>query len=304
MFTIGKNFHVIHMSDDLDTLDAWYDDVFSVARFMNHQFSDVLKRDASLVLIGDLCIEPMQPSFRVEDWDKVAIGRFYNRFGKRWHSIAWYTEGPDDIAPLYKQLIDNDVRVYSGTGVPSADGPPAGAIFTHPADTFTQLEFMAPAAGLGDPRFHGWFNADWWATGHPLGIVQSSHVTLAVRDVEAARDRYVHAVGGKLLHEGDVALTQSRSAFVAVGDLVVELAQPIEPDSTLAKDMEAHQQSLYAVTLQVRDLPAARRYLESKGIAIAESDDSTLLTDPSTTHGAVFGFTTWQIPNDARPRRG
>jgi catechol 2,3-dioxygenase-like lactoylglutathione lyase family enzyme len=269
---------------------------------MNHQYSDVLKRDASLVLIGDLCIETMAPAFRVEGWDKVAIGRFFNRFGKRWHSIAWYTEGPADIGELYRQLVTNGVRVYSGQGVPSPDGPPPGAFFTHPLDTYTQLEFMAPTRGLGDPRFHGSFDASWWATGHPLQITQSSHVTLAVRDVAEARDRYVRSMGAALLHEADVALTQTRSAFVGVGDLVVELAQPIEPASAIATDMELHNQSLYAVTLQVRDLAAARQYLESKGIAIADHDETTLLTDPLTTHGAVFGFTTWEIPNDQRTR--
>ena len=302
MFTIDKNFHIIHMTDDLDELDAWYDDVFGVLRFMNHQFSDVLKRDASLVLVGDLCIEPMAPAFREPGWDSVAIGRFFNRFGKRWHSIAWYTVDTQDMVELYQQLVSDKIRVYSGTGTPSPDGPPPGALFTHPADTYTQLEFMAPNSGLSDPRFHGSFDPGWWANHHPLGISQSSHVTLTVLDMPAARDRYVQSLGGTLLHESDVALSETRSAYVAVGDLVVELAQPLGSDSIIADDMERHHQSLYAVTFQVRDLEAARQHLEKKGIAFSLRDENTLLTDPTTTHGAVFGFTTWKIPNDLRPR--
>ena len=124
MFTIGMNFHVIHMTDDLDELDAWYDDVFSVVRWMNHQHSEILARDASLVLISDLCIEPMAPAFQLQNWDSVALGRFFKRFGKRWHSIAWYVSEADDIIGLYDHLIANDVRVYSGIGVPSPDSPP------------------------------------------------------------------------------------------------------------------------------------------------------------------------------------
>jgi catechol 2,3-dioxygenase-like lactoylglutathione lyase family enzyme len=289
------------MSDDLYALDAWYDDVFSVVRFMNHQYSDVLKRDASLVLVGDLCIEPMVPAFRDDGWEDVAIGRFYKRFGTRWHSIAWYTPTPEDLAELYQHLRTSDVRIYSGTGAPSKDGPPPGAFFTHPKDTYTQLEFMAPSSGLSDPRFHGSFDPGWWTRAHPLQITKSSHVTLAVRDSAEARDRYVEALGGTLLHEADMPLQASHSAFVAVGDLVIELAQPLEASSAMAQDLESHNQNLYAVSFQVRDLDAAKSYLESKSIAFSLQDETTLVTDPATTHGAVFGFTTWDIPNDARP---
>jgi catechol 2,3-dioxygenase-like lactoylglutathione lyase family enzyme len=305
MFTIGMNFHVIHMTDDLDELDAWYDDVFSVVRWMNHQHSEILARDASLVLISDLCIEPMAPAFQLPNWDSVALGRFFKRFGKRWHSIAWYMAEADDIVELYHHLIANDVRVYSGTGTPSPDSPPRGALFTHPGDTFTQLEFVAPRSagptGPQDPRFGGAHDPGWWSNHHPLGVTKSSHVTLAVHDVAAARDRYVSLLGGNLLYEGDVALTQTRSAFVAVGDLVIELAQPQSGSSAIAKDLDANNQGVYAVTLQVKDLTAASEYLEGKGIRFSDGDARTLLSDPATTHGVVFGFTTWSIPNDARP---
>ena len=58
-----------------------------------------------------------------------------------------------------------------------------------------------------------------------------------MHDVAAARDRYVSLLGGNLLYEGDVALTQTRSAFVAVGDLVIELAQPQSGSSAIAKEL-------------------------------------------------------------------
>ena len=63
MFTIGRNFHVIHMTDDMAALDAWYDDVFSVNRWITDNYNPDLHRFASLFGIGDLCIESMQPAF-------------------------------------------------------------------------------------------------------------------------------------------------------------------------------------------------------------------------------------------------
>jgi catechol 2,3-dioxygenase-like lactoylglutathione lyase family enzyme len=309
VFRIGKNFHIIHMTDDLTVLDAWYDDVFSVERFMDHQYADILKRYGSLVLIGDLCIEPMAPSLDVEGWDHVAIGRFWKRFGKRWHSIAWYTETADDMVEIFDQLVADNVRIYTGAGQKSQDAPPPGALFTHPQDTITQLEFIpspGPASPMKDPRFFDEaFDPGRWATEHPLHILKSSHTTLTTRDMPKALDLYVRSLGGTLLYEGDMELQGTHSAFVAVGtDLVIEIAQPFDETSPIGADMAKMGESLYSVTLRVLDLGEAETYLTSKGFRFAQQDDQFLFSDPESSQGVVFGFTTWDIPNDPRPAWG
>ena len=308
MFQIGRNFHLIHMTDDLTALDAWYDDVFAVERFMEHQYSDVLKRYGSLVLIGDLCIETMAPSLDVDGWDDVAIGRFWIRFGKRWHSIAWYMEGEDDVPELFRQLRADGVRMYSGRGDRSQDAPPPGALFTHPRTTITQLEFIGPPSPefpLRDPRFHPDFDPSPWAIDHPLHVLKSSHSTLAVDDLPRAIDVYVKILGGTLLHECEMPLQRTRSAFVAVGtDLVIELAQPLDDTSAIAGDLARFGPNFYSVSLRVRDLDDADRYLSSKGFRFTEGDESFRFSDPASSQGVVFGFTTWDIPGDSRPTWG
>ena len=304
MFEIGKNFHIIHMTDDLEALDSWYDDVFGVERFMDHQFSDVLKRYGSLVLIGDLCIETMSPSFDVEGWDNVAIGRFWRRFGNRWHSIAWYTQTAEDMPELYARLVADGVRIYTGTGAPSQDAMPPGAVFTHPRDTITQLEFVPPPRPngfLADPRFTAGFDPARWATGHPLQVLKSSHVTLTVTDLDESRDVYLKTLGGTLLYEAEMPLQGTRSAFAAVGsDLVIELAQPLDDSTPVGADLARRGPSLYSVSLRVRDLPEAERYLAGKGFRFPVVDDEFLFSDPASSQDVVFGFTTWDIPGDSR----
>src|ERR1700722_4326353 len=284
MFQIGKNFHIIHMTDDLGVLDAWYDDVFGVERFMDHQFSDVLKRYGSLVLIGDLCIETMSPSFDVEGWDNVAIGRFWRRFGKRWHSIAWYTQTPEDMPELYAQLIADGVRIYTGMGAPSQDELPRGALFTHPRDTITQLEFLPPPGPnpfMVDPRFTEGFDLARWATTHPLQTLKSSHVTLTVSDLEQSRGVYLKTLGGTLLYEAEMPLQGTRSVFAAVGsDLVIELAEPLDDSTPIGADLASRGPSLYSVSLRVRDLPEAERYLTDKGFRFQVGDDESIFSDP------------------------
>jgi catechol 2,3-dioxygenase-like lactoylglutathione lyase family enzyme len=304
MFTITKNFHIIHMTDDLVALDAWYDDIFSVTRFMDKQYSDLLKRHGSLVLIGDLCIEPMQPAFEDDGWEQVAIGRFWERFGTRLHSIAWYTAEREDVEEIFRSLVANKVRIYGGLGDRSPTEAPPGALFTHPRDTYTQLQFMAPAPGRGvdDPRFEDAFDPGLWTREHPLHVRKSSHVTIAVRDLGKAKHLFVDVLAGRLLHEEDRDLTTSRSAFVALGeDLVIELAEPLESGSPMAVDMEQCGESLYSIALQVADLDDAERYLKSKNVSFVDRDKTTLIADPTTTHGGRFSFTTWDIPGDSRP---
>ena len=147
MFTIGRNFHVIHMTDDMAALDAWYDDVFSVNRWIADNYNPDLHRHASLVGIGDLCIEPMQPAFDDDGWNRGPIGRYYERSGISWHSIAWYVDDVEGLTELRDALEAADVELLALLGGKlehDPDAPEDRPIFTHPNSTVTQLEFMVP----------------------------------------------------------------------------------------------------------------------------------------------------------------
>ncbi|MGE0794971.1 MAG: VOC family protein [Acidimicrobiia bacterium] len=302
---IGKNFHIIHLTDDLKALDAWYYDIFSCQRYMPDSYMKSEVRDASLVLIGDLCIEPLAPAFHVEGWDNMPLGRFYNRLGTRFHSFAWHVdEGLDE---LYHDLREHGVRCYGTAGVKQEDDSVRGALFTHPRDTYTQLEFVpAPRpdgpAVLRDPRYRPDWSPAWWADFHPLQVQKLSHSTVSVRDVDKARDLYVDVFRGKLLHQGEVAHHQTESAFVLVGeDMVIEFAQPLEPTSPVAVDMERYHESIYSVTYKVRDLAQAEEYLTRKGVSFLTNDGTTMVSDPATTMGCTMAFSTWSVPGDPRP---
>ncbi len=157
MFTIGRNFHVIHMTEDMATLDAWYDDVFSVNRWIADNYNPDLHRYASLVGIGDLCIEPMQPAFEDDGWNKAPIGRYYERAGTSWHSIAWYVDDIEGLTELRDALEAAGVELLALLGGKlehDPDAPEDRPIFTHPDSTVTQLEFMVPTSMLYDPRLH------------------------------------------------------------------------------------------------------------------------------------------------------
>src|ERR1700712_3916796 len=217
---IGKLFHIIHITDNLAELDAWYDEVFAPKRgFLDNHYLDSEKRDASLIIIGDAVVEPLAPSFHVEGWDVMPIGKFYKRFNKHWHSIAWYS---DDTGALWDGLKAEGVRVFINGGFVAEKRPTDEAIMTHPKDTIAQLEFMKRPDGF-DIRFDDGHDPHWWATNHPLTLEYLGSTSVITGDLNRAKRIYVDGLGGRLLAEGDVDLTNTRSAFVLLGDTIVEL---------------------------------------------------------------------------------
>jgi catechol 2,3-dioxygenase-like lactoylglutathione lyase family enzyme len=299
---IGKLFHLIHMTGDLPALEKWYDDVFSVKRgFLDHNYMPGEKRDASLVVLGDSVIEPLAPAFRIEGWEDMPLGRFYNRFGNHWHSIAWYTDDPGE---MWQRCVDNGIRVYIEGGVQTTERPgPESAIMTHPKDTITQLEFMRREGTIIeelDPRFGADWDPTWWENNHPLGLMRLAYTTVLTNDLDRAKKVYVDALGGTLLDEDSSELTGTQNLYVLMGDTVVELAKVTRDGTLAAEDLAANKECHHAAAYRVKDLDKAEEYLASKGIKTLVRDDTTILSDPSTTHGVAFRWTVKDVAGDPR----
>ncbi len=176
-----------------------------------------------------------------------------------------------------------------------------GTIFTHPKDTFGQLQFQTgpPEVPVPDPRLvPGWSPAATSAE-HPLGLVRASHVTTMVRDLEAAMALYGGPLGGRLVHEAadDVA----RHAFFLVGtDTIVDVAQPLREGTRLHDDLARNGELPHSVTFLVRDLDAACRHLEQADVPVIEPEATSVLIDPEVSLGAVVRLTSTPVPGDPR----
>jgi catechol 2,3-dioxygenase-like lactoylglutathione lyase family enzyme len=288
-------FHFMQIVDDFDAAQSFYDDLFAPETFMAKSWSDFDKRWASLGNIGpDFVLEIMEPSVAPEDGNSP-LPKFHQRHGQHWHSFSWFVDA-DDMAGLIGRLRDNGVRVI--TPYPDAENVPS-TIFTHPKDTFGQLEVQAWSSdGPRDPRFRPGFSATRWREG-PLRLERMSHLTTVVPDLEAARTLYENALEAKTFHTTSTAV--SESAFVLVGsETVIELAQPIGPDSALAADLAAHGALPHAATFKVADLDAAAGHARSLGVDVADDGAGTVRLDPAQTFGAVIAFTDRIIPGDPR----
>ena len=153
---IREFFHLIHVVDDMDEANEWYDALFSPQCFQPKGYAELEKRWATLSMIGDFMIEVIEPSDAPDD-QQAPLPKFRGRFGQHFHSLSFFVDVPD-LIPLFKRLRMNGVRIAKPGGGMFADGDdvvPGNTIFTHPKDTFGQIEFE----GLNelwqgrDPRF-------------------------------------------------------------------------------------------------------------------------------------------------------
>lgn len=300
--TIQEFFHLIHIVNDEDEVDAFYDRLFAPDRFRSKHFMEGEKRWASLSMVSDLMLEVIEPSGEEAD-QGMPLSKFRNRFGQHFHSLAWYVDVPG-VKPLFDRIRAAGVRVAKPGGgmFPAGDIDPGNTIFTHPKDTFGQVEFEGKMAHWqgSDPRFQpGWTTAPW--RDGPLGIEGLSHLTTVVRDVAAARQLYTSAFEGAVLHEETSG--GADRCFVQVGtDTVVELAQPTSEGTRMAADLAAHGELPHSATFRVRDADAVERHAEKLGVRVAERQGETVTLAPDDCFGAVWSFTEWALPN--RPGAG
>ena len=293
MFKIGKEFHLLHVVNDLDTVDGWYDDVFAVRRFVRNSMKAAMRK-ASLVLIADFVMEPAQPLRHLPGWEKSALGRFYSRYGQHFHSLAWYV---DDLAETCARLTERKIRVFDMVGnAVTTPSPKDGAIWTHPQDTHAAFEFAAVPKFFIDPRLQPGWSIAYARDHHPLGIERASHVTVLFRDLNEARAVYQHALGGTLIHEDEVP-GRKRSRYYVVGeDTIIEAAQPFSPTSPEGIELAEVGEGIYAVTFKTRNVKRAAEHLLAKGQRLTEEGDSLVL-DRNQAFGMVIGLSETDVPN-------
>lgn len=294
MFKIGKLFHLTHVVDDLDAVDKWYDEVFSVNRFYKG-YEKLAGRDASLLSIGDVIMEPMMPARR-ENLRNLSVKKFHDRFGQHFHSIAWYV---DDVEAISTQLDQANFRLFNIVGTQVKPPHEMDAIWTHPRETPGQLEFALHGDFAKDPRFEPtWSNAPWRE--HPLGIERASHIGVVVKDLAAAKRLYCQVLGGTLIHEEPIQ-GRKTSAFVSIGeDTVVELIQPLSATNAEGRDLEKNGEGIHSLIFKTQNLGRAREFLTSKRMQPEPDGADTIVLGPEQAFGMVVGFTQRRLPNDPR----
>jgi catechol 2,3-dioxygenase-like lactoylglutathione lyase family enzyme len=295
-FRIGKLFHLTPLVDSLADAELFFNSVFSPLCMLRN-YSAHWHRHAAVYVVAETSIEPMQPLAPVDGGEPTSWFRYMDRFGPHVHNLAFYVENG---AALTRRLTEAGVR--------TTDGGAPGTVFAHPKDTPGMLEFSETGGQYPfekvDPRFSPhWpaFRDDFWPKRHRLGLERLSHVTVVVHDVTEATRFYTDVLDGKSLDEQPSTVGDADSAFVLVGeDTVLELAQPRDPSSVIARELDTVGQCVTTVTFRVRDLDQAAVHLTQAQAPVVSVAEHQVVLDRTRTWGAEYRFTDQSLAGDPR----
>ena len=172
---IRELFHFMHLVGEFDPVHETYEKLLAPEDWGPKSWSDFDKRWATLANVGpDFVLEIMEPSKNPDDLG-APLPKFHNRHGDHLHSFSWYVD-EQDMRPLMEKLAGLGVRVLTPY-VERDPEAPIGTFFTHPKDTYGQLEFQTLPEREGNRDRHlspGW-SADFWRQEFPLGLERTSH---------------------------------------------------------------------------------------------------------------------------------
>ncbi|MDY6872649.1 MAG: methylmalonyl-CoA epimerase [Chloroflexota bacterium] len=107
-------------------------------------------------------------------------------------------------------------------------------------------------------------------------IKKINHVAIVVEDIDSAMGFWGDALGLTLDHVEDVPSQASKVAFIPVGDSEVELVQPTDPASGLAKYLDKRGEGMHHLCVEVEDIEGMLTVLKEKGVRLINEEPITL----------------------------
>lgn len=95
-------------------------------------------------------------------------------------------------------------------------------------------------------------------------MTKLDHIGIAVKSIEAAR-RVYEDLGLAVQHLETVETQKVRTAFLSVGDANLELLEPANSDSPIAKFIDKRGEGIHHICLRVDDIDAHLARLKERG---------------------------------------
>jgi len=103
-----------------------------------------------------------------------------------------------------------------------------------------------------------------------------NHIAILVEDIDAALEFWQDQLGLTLDHTEDVPSQTSRVAFLPVGEGEIELVQPTDPESGLAKFLEKRGEGMHHLCIEVDDIDSILDALKAKSVRLINEEALTL----------------------------
>lgn len=298
-------FHPTEHVTDLDEAEEFYQRVFGQQSI---RLSSVMSAPpqpghatdySTFTLVREVLFDSLDPKRYVTD----GVQRYPDIERAHLKTLGWYVADP---AAVFAALKRHGIRVTNGKGeVVDGDEPPKSGALTSfhalPADAGIRYHFFPPFPFPADPRQETGWTLSSPSPDDPLGLEFCAHHVILTERPERALKLVVDVLGGEIIHTGHDELRGITGSYVRLGDAVLYYAVP-DPGTAAHRDLAANgpDDVYHAVTWKVTDLERAERRLESVGVQVQARSQDTIITDPSSSLGIPWGFTTAAIPGDAR----
>jgi methylmalonyl-CoA/ethylmalonyl-CoA epimerase len=103
-----------------------------------------------------------------------------------------------------------------------------------------------------------------------MKVSHIEHIGIAVKDLSTAIPYYESILGLKCYNIEEVADQKVRTAFFMVGQTKIELLEPINEESTVAKFIEKKGEGVHHLAFCVDDVVASLDEVESKGVQLID----------------------------------
>jgi methylmalonyl-CoA/ethylmalonyl-CoA epimerase len=99
-----------------------------------------------------------------------------------------------------------------------------------------------------------------------LKVKKINHIAIAVENIEAMLPFWQEALGLSIDHIEEVPSQKARVAFLPVGDSEMELVQPTDPATGMAKFLKEKGPGMHHLCLEVENMDEALEELKAKGV--------------------------------------
>jgi LAO/AO transport system kinase len=139
-------------------------------------------------------------------------------------------------------------------------------------EQFANIDFQAAGEEVASRRCDPYTIIDGWVERTEAGKFTIDHLGIAVRSLDAALAFYERQLGFAVGLRETVSQEKVNVAMLPAGESRIELLEPSEPDSVIAKFIEKRGEGLHHVAIKVPDLARTADRLKSNG--------ARLLNDP------------------------
>ncbi len=101
-------------------------------------------------------------------------------------------------------------------------------------------------------------------------IEKVDHIGIAVKEIGEALKVYSDAFGLNCTAIEEVIDQKAKVAILPLGECRIELVQPVDPDSPLAKSIEKRGEGIHHIALKVNNIELVLKKLKEKGLKLID----------------------------------